>query len=64
MARDPNEIRKDIENAREIAASIRLRYSRGYAQDPDTRKAATLLLTLADELERARPELRPDEGDE
>jgi len=58
MYAEPEKLRPIIAEARETAASIRLRYDRGQPTDTPTRKAATLLLTLADELEAVRPELR------
>ena len=52
------ELRKSVFEAREIAASIRLNWDASKSETERDRKAATLLLTLADEIERLRPELR------
>jgi hypothetical protein len=50
-----------IESARIIAAGIREDWDSYQNVDARERKAATLLLHLADEVERLRPELKPEE---
>lgn len=53
-------LRGDIYDAREIAAAIRESWDLYRDGGRRERRAATLLLVLADEVERLRPELKPD----
>lgn len=57
---DADELRRDITEARDIAQQFRLFWQIGGEVDKRQRRAATLLLVLADEIERLRPEVKPE----
>jgi hypothetical protein len=56
-----SELQRSIAGARVIAADIRRNWDRYKNESERERSAATLLLTLADELERLEPALRPEQ---